>query len=133
MFEAILPMPPTANHLFPTFIQGGKPRRYKSKDYEAWIERASIELRSQNTWKQPIKGRLAVTYRFAFGTNRKTDLPNFEKAVSDLLVSQGVIEDDSQIDVMELRRMPKNTRPVVYITVREIDPLALFSSGGGGE
>ena len=36
-----LPLPPTANHLYPTVMVRGRPRRVKSGEYRRWIALAT--------------------------------------------------------------------------------------------
>jgi len=50
-----------------------------------------------------IEGHIEVEYRIGSPDNRRRDLANSEKALSDLLVSGRIIEDDSNIQrlVME--------------------------------
>ena len=101
-FELTLPMPPSANNLFPTGMHG---KRFKAKSYREWETLAMARLWSQLAPSQAINGRIAVRYGFAFPDKRRNDLANREKAVSDLLVASGLIEDDSLIDEMHLYRM----------------------------
>lgn len=115
-FETILPMPPTINSMFP----GNGKRRWRSLEYKGWVIRAAQELSRQHTQIIPMTGRLEVVYRFAFKDKRRNDLANREKALSDFLVDQGVIEDDSLIDDMRLVRMPRMRDAQVYVTVRGI-------------
>lgn len=90
-----LPYPPSVNSLF----DGGhkSPRRFKSKEYCAWIEQAGWVLKAQAHKIKPITGALQVTYRIGKPDNRRRDLANLEKALSDLLVKHKVIADDSDI------------------------------------
>ena len=85
-----LPFPPSVNSLFP-----GKVRRFKSKQYTAWIARAKEMLDGQDftCFEHPVR----VAYLFGRPDNRKRDLDNLLKAPNDFLVSHGVIGDDSLI------------------------------------
>lgn len=100
-FTAKLPIPPTANNLFVNNRRTGG--RFTSPEYKAWQEEAKLDL---EFWKQygPMKGRLKAVYTYVFKDDRKRDIGNFEKAISDILVKGGVIKDDSQIDHLELIR-----------------------------
>ena len=93
-----LPYPPTANNLFPTGKNG---RRFPSREYEAWKKEAGLKLNAQRPGA--ITGRVAVLYEFRKPDNRRRDVANLEKATTDLLVSQSVIEDDCLIEEMSLR------------------------------
>lgn len=96
-FMAKLPVPPTANNLFVNNKRGG---RFTSNAYKKWQEEVVID----SDFLIPLAGRLKAKYTYVFPDNRKRDLGNFEKAISDILVKRGVIEDDSQIDHLELIR-----------------------------
>lgn len=114
MFEASLPVPPTANNLFPTSKSG---HRFTSSEYRAWKELAAAEFKG---CFQQLNGRLQAEYHYVFKDFKRRDLANFEKAVTDFLVTKGVFEDDCQIDVLILRRLPKGKESRVYIKIHEI-------------
>jgi len=84
-----LPFPPSVNGLFP----GDGKRRWASKPYKAWRIEASAYVPNET-----IKGHYALMIRFDRPDRRARDCANYEKAVSDLLVSKGVVEDDSLCD-----------------------------------
>lgn len=87
-------LPPSVNNLFAT-VRGG--RRIKSKRYRAWLTAAGWEIRARCI---PLMvGPVALHYELERPANkRRTDCANREKALSDLLVSCGVIEDDSLVE-----------------------------------
>ena len=92
MIRITLPFPISVNALY-----SGMRRRYKSKRYEKWI----IEARTM-LWNQhfiPIKDKipLQITYILGRPDKRIRDAANYLKCADDLLVSQGVIPDDSWI------------------------------------
>jgi len=115
VFELLLPVPPTANKLYPTGRNG---RRFKSKGYKEWEETASRSLEGQAI-PETLLGRLSVEYVFSFKDKRRRDIGNFEKAVSDFLQNIGVFKDDCQIDMLSLVRdeVGENT---VHIRIQEI-------------
>ena len=87
--ELYLPMPPSVNGLYRD--RKGAKGRAKSKRYKLWLEEACGRLGRQRL--DSFEGD--VSLRFFFGPrNRRADLFNFVKAPEDLLVSQGIIEDD---------------------------------------
>jgi crossover junction endodeoxyribonuclease RusA len=114
MFEITLPIPPSANMLFPTGLHG---RRFPSSAYKQWQKDAGREIKTQ---PEKLIGPLQAEYSYAFPDRRKRDIANFEKAVTDLLVKAGVMHDDSQIDVMVLRRLPLSCEPRVFIKIEAI-------------
>lgn len=94
----LLPFPPSVNNLFLNVRRGG---RIKSPRYRAWIEEAGLLLNSQHV--PPHDGNVFITYRVNRPDNRRRDLSNCVKAVEDLLVTHGIIKDDSMIDGFEIK------------------------------
>jgi crossover junction endodeoxyribonuclease RusA len=88
MIRIELPYPPTTNNLF---INAGK-RRVKSQPYKAWFELASISIKDAH--RQRI-GAYSISICCRRPDKRRRDIANLEKAVSDLLVQHGVVQDDS--------------------------------------
>lgn len=85
-----LPFPVSVNAMF----ADGKTRRHKSQRYCDWLLEAGYALNRQKPI--PIKGQFKITYELQEGQdNRARDAFNFEKGVTDLLVTHGVIEGDS--------------------------------------
>lgn len=84
-FLVSLPVPPSVNALYAHH----KRRRYKTKKYDQWIERAGWEVMSQRP--SPVKG----PYRLYLSLPKtRGDPDNRIKAASDLLVNLGLIPDD---------------------------------------
>jgi Holliday junction resolvase RusA-like endonuclease len=71
--------------------------RITSNDYRIWKDRSGWELLECRPAK--IKGPVALRYEFKQG---RADLGNLEKAVTDLLVTHGVIEGDGPKIVREI-------------------------------
>lgn len=108
--EIKLPNPPSANALFST----GVGRRFKSRAYEIWIEEAGWRLLRQHPGS--IKGKYEIEVTIGRGeTRRKSDLDNRMKALSDLLVSHRVIEDDSLAERVTLSWGPIGADTVVVV------------------
>lgn len=89
IFSAELPMPPTANNLFATFIpkKGGKPRRIISREYKAWRAEAGASLLEQ--WEASDRPIISPPYavHIDLNLNHQSDIANREKALVDLLVA----------------------------------------------
>ena len=87
-----LPMPPSSNNCF--FNLPNMKGRAKSGEYKTWIAEAGLRLKAQ----RPLKflGDVEVHYRFG-PRNRRGDVENRIKPVSDLLSAYGVIKDDRYI------------------------------------
>jgi len=84
-----LPFPPSMNSLW----RKGRTGMYRSPRYMEWINAAGWELKRQKPGK--IIGDYAIVVSLERKDNRRRDCDNFIKAISDLLVLHGVIEDDS--------------------------------------
>ena len=87
--------PPSANNLF----FNGKKGRVKSAEYRLWQTTAGLQLNVQQA--KPVAGRVDVEY--SVPRNNRRDLGNYEKALSDLLVRQHIIEDDRKIERIVMR------------------------------
>lgn len=87
-----LPLPPSVNGLFP-----GKAKRFKSPEYKAWIEAATLAVRAAKVrpWVASVSKPFGIEYTVVGPMNMSADLANREKALTDLLVSCGVIPGDS--------------------------------------
>lgn len=88
----VLPFPPSVNSLY-----AGKMRRYKSLAYMAWVVEAGHALNKQKPLPRftgPVRETIRLGPPAAY---RIRDAFNFEKALNDLLVEHGILEDDSLI------------------------------------
>lgn len=68
---------------------------FKSKEYVAWEKLAGSYMLLKP--RLELQGDVVAVYRYGKPSNRKMDVANREKGVSDLLVKHGVLKDDSQI------------------------------------
>lgn len=98
----VLPYPPSANTLFRNVSGRG---RVKTERYRTWARVAGVELSAQRAqWPvKSITGPVHVDLTVQRIDNRKRDLDNLLKAPLDLLVSMGVIDDDSKIHSLAIR------------------------------
>jgi Holliday junction resolvase RusA-like endonuclease len=117
MILHISELPPPLSACFNNAKDSG---RVKTKRYKDWIELASTETRRQLMlmFTLPITAPIAVTYSLVKPDNRKRDLGNLEKGLSDILVSTGIIEDDSLIEDLRLKWV-ESEHPVT-IEIQEI-------------
>lgn len=96
MVTIYLPYPISINKAF-----AGKKRRYQSKEYKAWQDGALRSLVAQRRMYAGLwdyRGPLTFVLEAIRPTlNRKRDIANLEKVVTDTLVKGGIIYDDSQI------------------------------------
>ena len=91
----IIPIPPSTNNLYINVKRRKGKRsggRIKSPRYCDWIDRAAPHLLG---WKWLGGYPVAITITVLATVRATRDIANFEKAVTDLLVSQGVITGDS--------------------------------------
>jgi Holliday junction resolvase RusA-like endonuclease len=85
-FLISIPAPPSANNLFANSWRGG---RHKTRAYRAWCQSAGWHVKLQKPEKVSGKYKLFLTLPKIRG-----DASNRLKAVEDLLVSLGLIDDD---------------------------------------
>ena len=95
-YHFTLPMPPSVNSLYGG---GSKQQRFKSAAYKAWLKNCP-PMRSLNLQ------RVKIYYGFYFKTHARADCCNFEKAITDYLVAQNVIVDDSWQHIAEMTLTP---------------------------
>ncbi len=79
-------MPPSVNGMF-----AGKARRYKSPVYKAWIQEAMLVLKDH----PKIGEKVRIAYLIFYKNRKGGDLSNRIKATEDILVSRGILPDDS--------------------------------------
>jgi Holliday junction resolvase RusA-like endonuclease len=95
----ILPLPPSVNGLW---ANGKHGRRFRTSRYDIWIAEAGAELMRQRPKK--FAGPVELLYEVQEPAGkRKYDLGNREKALTDLLVSYGIIQADDNTIVREIR------------------------------
>lgn len=91
MTEILLPFPPSVNDMY---ITG----RILSGDYRAWKIEAGMRLNRQHVGT--VTKRCVI--QIDLDDTRRGDCDNRAKPVLDLLVSQGVIENDSKKHVQRV-------------------------------
>lgn len=93
-----LPFPISVNALYVNSSHG----RHDSQRYATWKQEAGWELNRQRPVR--VKGPVELLYEVQDGKdNRRRDICNLEKGVTDLLVTHGVIEADHDLIVREVR------------------------------
>jgi len=91
MIRIELPRPPSLNNLYVNVPKRG---RVRSKRYLTWIQAAKAEIAAQRPPR--VDGDYVLWLYVERPDNRKRDIFNLPKAVEDLLVEQGLVEDDSR-------------------------------------
>jgi len=96
-----LPFPPSTNGLFVTV----RNRRVVAPVYERWRDIAAVQIMIQRMDQSPnsVAGKYRMTLTFSAKHRAGSDLGNLEKAVSDVLVTMRVVEDDSLAESIVLR------------------------------
>ncbi len=97
MTELWLPLPPSANALW----RSARGRVYRSRKYVDWLTEAGFIAKSQ--LGPMIKGPYKISITAARPDNRKRDLDNILKPISDLLKTMGAIEDDHLCEMLTAR------------------------------
>ncbi|WAL80970.1 RusA family crossover junction endodeoxyribonuclease [Pandoraea sp. XJJ-1] len=114
-----LPMPPSANRIW----RNGAGRNYRSAEYMRFIRAVSVAVVAAGA---PTFGdkRLEVHIRLHPATRARQDIDNRVKACLDALTHAGVMDDDSQVDVLVVDRGPvvKGGKSIVRLAV--FDPAA---------
>jgi hypothetical protein len=123
-----LPFPISVNAMF----ADGKTRRHKSQRYADWLLEAGYALNRQKP--APVLGKVIIHYELQDGIDRRDrDCFNFEKGVTDLLVTHGVIQADSnrilRKGVIEWSESVKGIRVTIYdasavsVTIKSVHTL----------
>ncbi len=86
-----IPVPPSVNDMFRNVRGKG---RVKTAAYNDWLGHAGWLLRSQHP--APVKGRVVILISVE-RTSKCADIDNRVKAIFDLLVTHGVIDDDRNV------------------------------------
>lgn len=113
-----LPFPISVNAMF----ADGQTRRIKSQKYREWIEDAGWILNRQHI--RPVKGQVVLSYEFEEKLDgRRRDAGNYEKGVTDLLVTHGIIEADDHRIVREIKLRWSREVSGVAVTITELASL----------
>jgi len=119
-----LPLPPSVNALYRNRtkqeITNGKAMgialrgRARTERYKTWMRAAGNALNAAKPGR--VEGRYCLTLTIA--DSARVDLGNTEKAMSDLLVKHGVIDDDMKASAIHLERSPAIGRHEMLVTIR---------------
>jgi len=114
-YRFTLPIPQSINSMYVNNNKKGQKGRFKSKEAKKWEDDALKLIRTPPT---QFTGEIEVFYSYFFPSAIKRDVANYEKQVSDLMVTKGVIKDDSQIVSMTLRKYVDKSDPRVEGLIR---------------
>ena len=93
-------LPPTVNHMY----RGAKGWRYLTAETIEFQTRISALMRDECQIKEAFTGAVAVFITFYTNNKRRWDIDNRVKALLDCLEKAGIIQDDSQIDALLIKR-----------------------------
>lgn len=96
IYHFTLPFPVSVNAMY---NGGSKQQRFKSAKYKAWLK-SCPPMRTLNLTN------VTIHYNFYMPDDRSRDTCNLEKGVSDYLVSQGVLIDDSWQHIKQMTLTP---------------------------
>jgi len=116
LLKIILPFPPSVNRLWRA-SKGGKV--YRSTKYTDWRNHALWALVGQCKG-QKIEGPYVMTLEAVRPDKRRRDLGNLEKAVSDILQSANLIENDHLCEEMTLRWVDKGPECLIILETYKI-------------
>lgn len=119
-----LPTPPSVNALYINVAGRG---RIRSPAYRSWVEEAGWAIKAQRPGfiMGPVKIKISVE------ENSRRDLANYEKAVTDLLVSHQVIQDDKNEIVREISMAWAKTVKGVLVVVFPFSEVVIDSVKSG--
>lgn len=114
MIKITLPFPPSVNSLFGG---GSAQKRFPSKKYKAWLLSCpKLTAYGQNN--------VHLKYTYYFPDARERDSENYVKAVTDFLVKQGVLVNDSWKEIKSMLIIPAGIdreNPRVEIEIQQAD------------
>lgn len=112
MINIRLPWPPTVNTYY-TVARNRKILSKKGREYK--LNALTIKR------KRRILGRLEVNIDAYPPDRRKRDMDNILKPILDVLGDAGVYADDSQIDILRVRRRDVEKPGYVRVYISEIE------------
>lgn len=121
-YSLTLPLPPSVNNLYSTFMRGKKPVRARSHSYDNWIDMAHFAANQQGVVsraEEPTrKNTWHVQARFWVPTWR-SDLDNHFKALNDWLATRFALSDNRLISIDARKTVtkeePSEARIIVYV------------------
>lgn len=111
MIDVRIPLPPSVNALYANYRRG----RHRTLHYNTWIRAAGWELLLQRP--RPVLGRYRMTIELP---RIRGDPANRIKAIEDLFVTHGLIQDDSSRFCAGLTVIPTEKRsPFAHVRIEE--------------
>lgn len=101
-----LPLPISVNKMYVSGFNGGKFRRWKSKESKEWEDAAMIEISRQRVGQKKPKGdTIYVTFHITKHGKRKWDSSNYLKILYDTLVTKEVLADDTDLIFEQIQKV----------------------------
>ena len=94
-------LPPTVNHMYRT---GRNSVRYKTAAGRLYQDYATLALKTEWQGRPKYSGSIELRLTFKTGSRRRWDIDNRVKGLQDCLSLAGIIQDDSQIEVLHVER-----------------------------
>lgn len=120
MIDLRLPWAPSVNSIWRNVVIGKSARTLLSRDGRAYFERAAAEVLVQRKGRR-IAGRAQVELVLHAPTRAQIDIDNRAKAVLDACTKGGLWDDDSQVDVLIVRRGAVLKGGAVVVRATEIE------------
>jgi len=95
-----LPYPPSVNH----YYRRVGPRTLISREGRTFRANVCALLGGSGPRKPPMDGRIALAMDAFPPDRRRRDIDNLQKAAIDSIEHAGIYHDDSQIDLLSIRR-----------------------------
>ncbi|MFE8033830.1 RusA family crossover junction endodeoxyribonuclease [Thiohalocapsa marina] len=103
MIELRLSWPPSVNRIWRNVVLGRSARTLLSAEGRAYFEREAMSVLAQRKDRR-IDGRASVEIVLHAPTRAQVDIDNRAKAILDACTKGGLWADDSQVDVLVIRR-----------------------------
>ena len=113
----LLGLPPTVNNMYRSRRNG---IRYKTAATQQYQTYATGVIRDAWQGREAYGGAVSLDVKFCVRDRRRWDIDNRLKALQDCLMSGGVIEDDSQIEELYVRR-ERTGEAGTYIILRALE------------
>jgi len=119
LLRLTLPLPPSVNVAYRNLPGVG---RVKTKAYKDWATEAALLMKLQARGR--IAGAYAIHVEIDRPDKRKRDLSNLLKILEDTIVAQGLVDDDSlceHIDMKWTDHIPERPGPVRVWLIKKGD------------
>jgi len=113
-----LPTPPSSNALFRNVAGRG---RVKTGFYKDFLAYGLSAIRQQRV--EPVKGRVVMVMGIE-RVNKRSDLDNRVKALLDVIVKAGVLEDDRFITAFAASWLPP-AEGLSHVMIAPVEPMGL--------